>query len=323
MPALLTDVGKVPRLSYPFLWADYVELLCLFNGNGIVSKGNIDSQKQEANDLQTPDNNQSGSTTESEEVDDKVSQNWSDIYSRLRARSAQYSDWPFSLERNLLRSKFDKGNAKHRLYAALLIASSLRLCLKDRANEVTSAFEEISFNWLRNALNDSWEVRPFGAHQSLPGSYDGNLLEKLRSLSSDIQATLVKPPEHYDTRNSGDAGIDLVAWLKMGDLRGNMPVIFGQCACSPQDWEDKQLDVTASATEAHILPQHPGAAYCFVPHDLHANEKLWERATHVKRTVLVDRIRIFKLLENSNAFSSLPAWTFVDDALEQSLQLAS
>jgi hypothetical protein len=189
--------------------------------------------------------------------------------------------------------------------------------------EVTAAFEEISYHWLRSSLNPMWEVRPFAAHQSLPGAYDGNLLQKLKALAIDIKAKLVKADDEYDPANSGDAGLDLVAWLKMGDQRGNIPVIFGQCACSPTDWESKQLDVTPAATEAHIHPQHPGAAYCFVPHDLSANDSRWERATHVKRTVLVDRLRLFRLFESSNAFSNLPTWSFVDDALATSAALAT
>lgn len=315
MPAILTGLDKVPRHAYSFLWADYVELLCLCSLNGFVSKGNIDAATQEAGDVQVDSVDSLDDGMESEELDDRVSQRWTDIHARLTARSKQYQDWPFELEPSLLRSRFDNKNPRHRLYIALLVASSLRLCEKARANEVTGAFEEISFHWLRNSLNALWEVRVFGAHQTLPGAYEGNLLQKLKQLAKDIQARMQKSDDEYDPANTGDGGIDLVAWLKMGDQRGHMPVIFGQCACSPVDWEDKQLDVTPAATEAHLSPHHPGAAYCFVPHDLSANDSRWDRSEHVKRTVLVDRLRLFKLFEGCNAFEQLPVhWQFVDDA---------
>lgn len=314
MVAMLSDLTKVPRHTYSFLWADYVELLCLCGQNGLVSKGNIDASTQEAGDVQVDSVDESIDEEKSEEMDDRVSRRWADIHTRLAARSKQYVDWPFTLEKNLLRSRFDQTNKRHRLYLALLVASSLRLCGEGRSNEVTSAFEEISYHWLRCSLNSMWEVRPFGAHQTLPNAYTGTLLEKLKALAVDIQARMQKSDDRYDPRNTGDGGIDLVAWLKMGDHRGNMPVIFGQCACSPTDWEDKQLDVTPAATEAHLSPDHPGAAYCFIPHDLSANDKMWDRSEHVKRTVLVDRRRLFTVFENCNAFNDLPTWQFVDDA---------
>lgn len=323
MAALLVDTSKVPRHGYSFLWADYVELMCLCSRNKMISKGNIDAQTQEAGDVQADSVEFGEEGEETEEMDDRVSRRWSDIHSRLTARSKQYVDWPFQLERNVLRSKFDKENPRHRLYAALLLASSLRLCIDNRRKEVTVAFEEISLHWLRKALNDLWEVRPFGAHQNLPGSYTGTLFEKFKQLAADIQAMQVKSREHYDARNTADGGIDLVAWLKIGDKRGNIPVIFGQCACSPTDWESKQLDVTPAAIRVHVLPQHEGAAYCFVPHDLSANDRAWDRAEHVKGVVLVDRLRLFRLFESCGAVQHLPTWQFVDDAAQSNVALAS
>ena len=323
MAVLLVDTSKVPRHGYSFLWADYVELMCLCSRNQMISKGNIDAQTQEAGDVQSDSVEFGEEGEETEEMDDRVSRRWSDIHSRLTARSKQYADWPFQLERNVLRSRFDKENPRHRLYAALLIASSLRLCIDNRRHEVTGAFEEILFHWLRKALNDLWEVRPFGAHQNLPGAYVGTLFEKFKQLAADIQATQVKSREHYDARNTADGGIDLVAWLKIGDRRGNIPVIFGQCACSPTDWESKQLDVTPAAIRVHVLPQHDGAAYCFVPHDLSANDSVWDRAEHVKGVVLVDRLRLFRLFESCGAVQHLPTWQFVDDAAQSNVALAS
>ena len=302
--ALLNGLAKVPRHAYSFLWTDYVELLCLCSLNKLISKGNIDATTQEAGDVQVDSVDQPINDDQSEDLDDRISRRWADIHARLVARSKQYTDWPFVLEKNVLRSRFNEHNTRHRLYLALLVASSLRLCEEGRAGEVTSAFEEISYHWLRHSLNDLWEVRPFGAHQTLPAAYTGTLLVKLKALAEDIQARMQKSDEQYDPKNTGDGGIDLVAWLKMGDHRGNMPVIFGQCACSPTDWEDKQLDVTPAATEAHLSPHHPGAAYCFVPHDLSANDKLWDRSEHVKRTVLVDRRRLFKDRKSTRLNSS-------------------
>lgn len=321
---LLLPLDVVPRHAYTFLWADYVELLCLCSRNGHVSKGNLQAQVEESADVQidfgTEDTDDAEDDppedTSPEMLNDKVSAKWNDIHQRLTAREKSFPGWPFTLEPQVLRSKFDPANDGHRLYAALLIASSLRLCHDTRSGEVSSAFEEISYHWLRQSLNSQWEVRPFGAHQTLPNAYKGTLHDKLQALAADVQGKIAKDAQDYDPRDTGDGGLDVVAWLRMGDLRGNMPVIFGQCACSPTDWEDKQLDVTPASIEAHIVTQHPGAAFCFVPHDLSLNAHRWERASHVKRTVLVDRLRLLHLFDKLQVYNVLPHWTFLTEATQ-------
>ena len=50
--SLLPTLDKLPRHAYTFLWADYVELLCLCNSNGLVSRGNLQAQVQESEDTQ-------------------------------------------------------------------------------------------------------------------------------------------------------------------------------------------------------------------------------------------------------------------------------
>lgn len=321
---LFLGLDRVPRHSYTFLWADYVELLCLRSQNGLFSKGNLHAQEQEAEDVQSDSEDDSlpAEASSTEERDDKITRRWDDIKLRLAARQISFPGWPFELDGEVLRRKFVHKNAQHRLYVSLLVASSLRLCSKQRAPEVTSAFEEISFYWLRLSLTSIWSVRPFGAHQNLPDAYIGSLREKLEMLAEDLNCRLTKDASEYDQRNSGDGGIDLVAWQKMGDKRGNTQVIFGQCACSPDDWESKQLDVTPPSTEAHIQPQHPGAAYCFVPHDLMDNGR-WDRATHVKRTVLIDRCRLLHLFADFKSGEQLPDWTFISEAADQVETLAT
>lgn len=334
---LFLPLDVLPRHSYSFLWADYVELLCLCSKNGIVAKGNLQAQQQEAQDLQSDAGDDEHYSmeddlslisdeqdrTDSEVLDDRVTRRWDDIKKRLHARSASFPGWPFEIDGDVLRTKFDAENAEQRLYVALLIASSLRLCHDKRSAEVTSAFEEVSYHWLRQSVTTLWQVQPFGAHQTLPNAYTGTLRSKLEALATDIKGVLVKPASDYDPRDTGDGGIDLVAWQKMGDKRGNIPVIFGQCACSPTDWESKQLDVSPASTEAHIYLQHPAAAFCFVPHDLSMDDKNWQRAAHIKRTVVVDRSRLLNLFNSLQTGGLLPKWSFVSEATHQVVELAT
>lgn len=312
---VLTKLGNLPRYPFSFLWADYVELLCLCSLDGRFSRGEMGEIAQEGDDI-VIDNDDEPRPGPSEEADDAVAARWEDIKARLRQRERVFPDWPFRLEGNVLHRAFDIERPAHRLYVALLIASSLRLCAKRREGEVTAAFEEISFLVLRASLPPTWQVRPFGAHQTLPGAYTGTLRAKFERLADDICATLVKKADEYDPSDSGDGGVDIVAWQEMGDQRGNMPVIMAQCACSPTDWETKQLSATPSQVESHIRPHHPPAAYCFVPHDLAASESRWERASHVHRVVLMDRLRLMKFASRSDMWDNIPAWSFVAEAAD-------
>jgi hypothetical protein len=325
---LFKDLDKLPRHQDIFLWADYVELLCLCSANGFVSRSNLQAQAQEAEDIQAEydeDNNDDWHQP-AFPLNDKLSQRWDDIHSRLKVRQQSYPGWPFTLEANLLRSNFDSTNSVHRLYVALLIASTLRLCHKKRSNEVTAAFEEISYHWLRFSLTSLWEVRVFGAHQTLPEAYNGTLYEKYQALARDLSGKLLKDKDDFDPRNTGDGGIDLVAWQHMGDHRGHNLVILGQCACSPDDWESKQLDVSPAAIGDAIHIAHPNAAICFVPHDLSASEQSWQRPDKVKRIVLVDRVRLLYLFKTLQVWDQLPNlnnWTFIDEPIGMQATLAA
>lgn len=336
---LLLGIDVTPRIAYPFLWADYVELLCLCSRNGWVSKGNVQAQVQEAQDVQADEESGDPDSADGDaaeepladpgapilpmELDDKVAARWVDIRTRLRAREVSWPGWPFRLEGAMLHSRFDSTNPEHRLYVALLIASSLRLCHKTRSGEVTSAFEEISYYWLRQSLNPLWEVRQFGALPTLPVAYTGTLWNKLVALADDLKAVLVKTAEDYHPADTGDGGIDLVAWQSMGDQRGHWPVIFAQCACSPTEWESKQLSATGPAIGAHLKPKADSLAYCFVPHDLQASETRWQRGSHVASTVLIDRARILHVFRANNAWGVLPAWAFVNEPAAMQAALAA
>lgn len=313
---IFVGLDKHPRHSFIFLWADYVELLTLCSLDRTFSRGQLEESMQEGGDLQIDNASEMVGVESSEEADDAIAKRWDDIKKRFQHRKSSYAVWPFELDGNVLRSTYDSENSGHQLYAALLIASSLRLCAKTRSGEVTTAFEEISCLLLRRSLPTAWEVRSFGAHQTFAQGYQGKIYSKLQQLAEDVRGKLIKDEVTYDARNTGDGSIDLAAWLSIGDRRGNIPVILAQCACSPTDWEYKQLQVTSAATESLIHIDHPAAAYCFVPHDLAQSDAYWDRSAHVHRVVLIDRKRLLHLAANSNALADLPQWPFVKEVTE-------
>jgi hypothetical protein len=319
---ILIDLNRRPRQAYPFLWADYVELLALCSQDGRYSRGNLEEAVQESADLEGAADEE-GCDTPQPQQDDAVARRWDDIKPRLQQRSRAFAYWPFELKGNVLYRRYDDHNPGHRLYAALLIAASFRLCHDKRAGEVGAALEELAYLLMTNMLGKGWAVRPFGAHQSIAGGYSGTLRQKLEALSIDVHGRLMKDAQDYDPSNTGDGGLDVVAWNTLGDNRGHMPVIFAQCGCSPTDWEHKQLSVTPAAIEAHITPQHPGEAWYVSPQDLYLSNERWDREAHVAKVVLLDRRRLLHLAKQYDLENVIPSWGFTNEAASLKYKLTA
>jgi len=71
--------------------------------------------------------------------------------------------------------------------------------------------------------------------------------------------------DDFKQGDSGDGGLDLVAYHPMGDKLGHIPIAFAQCGCSLQDLEHKQLEAHPANWRNKIHLQHPHANYYFSP----------------------------------------------------------
>lgn len=317
---ILYGLQRPPRESYGFLWADYAELRCLTSLDGVYSQAFLDDDKQESEDfsVDAQEGSEEGAANGDEEYRrvDISEKKWSDIRSRLMSRQkCLASAWPFSFHDGVLYRDFDANNPTHSLYLALLVASALRYCPETRQGEVAAFLEELTYFLLEKMLPPAWEVRPFGAHQSIANGYTGTLAQKFEQLAKDIK------PWHFDVSqmhpgNTGDGGLDVVAWHPMGhdNVRGHLPVIFVQCGCSPGDWEHKQLDVTPPAMNLKIKPHHPASAFYVMPHDLRNLSGGWERGDKLAEVVMLDRYRLIHMAIEYNLPQNLPTWNFVLEA---------
>lgn len=328
---ILRMLDKPPRESRGFLWADYAELRCLTSIDGYYGEGQVIDLETEPElhaDDDTSDQD-SGLSDESEEnvesvsEADQASKRWSDIAKRLASRQHTMAGfWPFEFISGVLYKRFDESNSRHRLYITLLLASALRYCKKDRHAEIAASLEEIGYYLFKSIMPQGWQVKPFGAHQTISDGYEGKFADKLHALAKDVSAKFVAPASDFDTRNTGDGGLDVVAWHALGDSpRGYIPVAYAQCGCSPGDWEHKQFESSPVAMELKILPHHPASSYYIMPHDLRSLSGGWERGDHIGRVVLIDRMRILKLAEQYDLEKVLPQWGFVDEAANYKVAL--
>jgi len=331
---LLHTLDVPPRETKGFLWADYVELRCLTSQDGLYGEGHVVDLETESEELMVDVDLDIEEFVSAEDGGEKgsednvffrnnesVARKWADICSRLNSRMISMDGyWPFEFREGILYRAFDSGNSKHVLYVALLIASALRYCNKKRQGEVAASLEEIGYHIFRAIMPKGWEVRPFGAHQNIANGFEGTLAQKLASLGAQIYPTYLKPADEFDDRNTGDGGLDVVAWHPLGDAsRGHIPVVFAQCGCSPGDWEHKQFESTPVNMELKILPQHPASSFYIMPHDMRSLTGGWERGDHLGRVILLDRLRIIKLAEQYELPDTFPGWPFVKEASEMRL----
>lgn len=293
---LIVGYTEVPSQTHTYLWADYVELLCVISQDKSYSIGQHDDLSGEFEDVRVDLDVDSGNGNLN--FDDRINIKWTDISKVLKIRKTQIPEfWPFSFEDDFLEFDVEEGNKSHQMYLFLLVCSALKYCSKSKVNNVTGAFEELGYFALKKIL-PGWEVKPFGAHQQTGLGYVGTLGNKMHSLAEDIYPRYVAPLSEFDPQDTGDGGLDVVAFMPLGDTLGHIPVVFAQCGCSPKDWEKKQLEASPASMNSMITPQHPAANFYFMPHDMRNINGKWNRGVRIGDVILIDRKRILKLLSD-------------------------
>lgn len=317
--SLFQNLDALPRLNQTHQWADYIELLALTSEDQFFSQGGLQDTEAECDvacDMDDIDPDKE--TTES---DEKINRRWADIKTCLHSRQLRFGEsWPFELKGDVLYAKADNENSLHRLYVALLLASGLRYISKKRHDRITASLEEIGYQVFCNLMpatqkneKPAWTVKPFGAHQQIAGGYQGKLFNKITKLADDLDTKLTAEENQFDPRDTGDGGLDVVAWHPMGDKLGYIPVAFAQCGCSLEDLSHKQYEAHPVNWANKIHIQHPQANYYFAPHDLRKNSGHWDE--QLGQVIMLDRTRILYLAKLYHLSAEHVNWPHVDEAI--------
>lgn len=331
--ALFRQLSSPPTSSDLFLWCDYVEVRCLTHPDKRFSRQNLleclaeldafsmrDGEDDEVGDY---DGEQGDYVDEADEElaqyedNDLIHQDAQDpipttdrreskvasIFAQLGVRAAVFEEgYPFSLDDGLQEiSLLEARTGEHGLYLQLLLSASLRLINPQRRAELTSEFESISEKIFRGLMPAGWEVHQFGA--KLSTRYRGHLYNRLVKLAGDWRGHLRIKRAHLKTRNSGDGGLDLVAWHPLGaDGRVGIPIAAAQCGCTAEEWSLKQLEASPSKLNIDVL--HKWATYYFMPQDLLGvidGQHDWQRRNDVASAIVIDRLRIMRLARQFDA----------------------
>jgi hypothetical protein len=325
VPGPLEQLNQLPRDRAPYVWADYAEILCLVSEDRLFTRDDLLDTMRDMRDLHVdvlpPEETEDITRAE---ANDRERRRLDDYFSHLTLRQGLFGEaYPFVLDEagNVIRVRDPLAHAQE-LYVFLLLCSNLRH-LSDHIQVLTRCFEVLSREVLEALLPAGAGAHLFGAKHG--GHYVGSFWDKLNTLAADLKEKVVVPREKLRGRN-GDGGLDLVGWIPMGDdgdEASGFPVIFGQCACSKEEWPAKQADIDFHKWRKRITFEVQPYNLLFVPFFLRRAHDEWERALEIGNTVLVDRLRIlFFLRQNAAVIRQMESFPIVEAALAQRVPAA-
>ncbi|MCV6590968.1 MAG: hypothetical protein OIF57_18395 [Marinobacterium sp.] len=301
-------------------YCDYVELVSLCEPDDIVSVSDIydrfyeDGKVSHGVSSLGDSNSDDGDACEPDERWVIRITEWFDI---LAVRMSVYGEsYPFEVSGTSIRLK-DNLSSQARLYLALLISSSLKYVDSNR-NLFTSAFEEISSLTLRSYLPPSGRAYVFGKSSASDSRYEGSLKEKMSALAKDLGVKVVANDEDFQYYDTGDGGVDIVAWVPFDqDVNKDcIQLLFAQCAAG-KNWDSKQNSVVKLKNYLNL----PDGAQnvLFVPYDLRGANRQYTERTEITASVVFDRYRILSLLD-ANTLWAKSTGEQLDSAVQSAIE---
>lgn len=276
-------------------WADFIELSCL---NNIDQEFSIHDMLDHYAD-ERPEDLERGDIGHSAKYD-KLMVDIENYFELIKFRSESLGDfYPFKLEDNNFIALKSNLNDSHLFYLFLLLASNLAFFDKSTGYALTHAFEDLCCDILKAISSPLATTEVFGTSRLRESkvTYSGNLKQRLRTLADNLCAITSKSLDSdsdYEVPG-GDGGLDIVSYVPI-DGMPFIPISLAQCACSYEEWQDKQSSISEAIWRARFTNLSPYLQFTFVPFYYRKASGEFENLTRVI-TCLMDRHRIFKLLQ--------------------------
>jgi hypothetical protein len=319
-PLVINTLESPPRNAEAHLFADYIELLCLVNSDHTISKADVIDRLRERRDL-------GDALNDIEEQDDRPAQNdlaaqkAEDWYRHLEYRSHQFGNfYPFELSSDSAGlTRLENLDLRQKIYVFLLLAANQRCLDKTVASEVTSTFEVASLLALRSYMPQGSRTYLFGKtlHNKGKGHYSGKIWNKIDKLARDIRETNRCREEDFEPQNTGDGGLDVVAWAEIGDHAAGFLMAFGQCACSKEEWSAKQHSSRPEAWSNRLSFTVRPSNFAFIPFCFRRSTGDWYNRINIQESILVDRVRMIYLLRERYSALRKLIIDVVDEVLAQ------
>ncbi len=299
---MLEKLDTTPGGTDAFFWSDFAELRAITHADKCFSRGDLD---------------QLARLNKTKESSFKTEERWRSIINFCGIRTHDFKNlYPFRVsdDEDTLELNFD-GSPGQRLYLGMLIAASMRHLPNTRKGNIAREFEETCFSVFSKLVPEGSEVRATWASGGPEAPYMGHLYEKMIAIAHDVRGNPDIHSEDFKENNTGDGGIDLIAWHPMADERQGIPISFAQCGCSREDWTFKQAEASPFFHANHFRVMHEWATYYFMPIDLREFDGRWAYKSKIGRAIIVDRLRLLRLTEQYSLYDKLPAFKFVDEAM--------
>ncbi|MBP7997884.1 MAG: hypothetical protein KA314_06190 [Chloroflexi bacterium] len=319
------NLDNLPRKnSADHIWVDYIELLCLFNRDGIVTKADVLDRRRDEADFyvdteEAEDNWEEMPVSEVKDVEEREVDDW---FRHLSYRQGVFHDfYPFLVGSDGQTCyRHESLSEKHKFYIFLLLASNLRY-FSGRHHSLTRTFEIVSWAALKEFLPASAEVhifRPVSEMRTSQQRYVGNLWNRMNILATDLRERLRIEQIHLSPNDSGDGGLDIVGWVPTGnDSTGGLLCVFAQCACT-NDWVDKQHSSGVQAWGAKLTFTCPPSNMVFIPFCFRNAGGEWFTPHDIHGSILVDRVRlVYFLRENYPIWMTFSAYQFIEEQLRR------
>jgi hypothetical protein len=300
---------KYPEDSKIYLYADYFELVSLFNKDTIITVSEmLDRLKDE------------GIIRQDENIENQADVNdYNEVFVRnvfmlLSQRDVSFKeDYPFQTTHEKLTLK-ENLTEKQKIYIFLLLASNLNL-FKDFQADITFEFEKIAQEALKSYLPDFAVVKSFGKNSD----FSGYACDKVRQLANTMNLSVNE--DYLKTVSAGgtqDLGLDIVGWLPHKDNIGNYISVFGQCTCG-KEW-NKKLSETKRYNRFINVYLSEILHSLFIPYSLinYNSSMFYEHHEFGEPILLFERKRILSLLDNKSLFNDFKSKELVDKCISYS-----
>lgn len=300
-------------------WADFLEIICLFSNDNLVSQSDFIDRLTPLRDLEDNEEFKEKSNSKRNELNSQLAE---DVFSLICYREAVFKDsYPFSLsEDSKTISRIVNIKNARKIYLSLLFSSSLSI-FSDYTNKLTSSFERLSLEVLKKFLPKNGKALLFGSSniESLTEGKVKNehLWKKLTKLADNLKENVIIVKEEFSERNTGDGGLDLYAWIDLGDDNRHFPIYFCQCACTP-NWIEKQHSSKYDSWDGLISLAIYPVNIIFIPYSIRKANGMWHEGHNIKKSVMVDRQRILHIIKDEKIdFSDFESYKIVEQLISQ------
>lgn len=278
----------------PHLAADLCEIICYFQ-NREVSRGDMENVLSEnggdglLTDLQL-------NNLDSAEVNERFQALSEEVFRHLTYRKKAFASYyPFLTEGDIL-VPLSESTQHHKIYAALLAFSRLKMFSPAKRIRFAAEFETLCLE-ASLGFTGTWKVIHFGTGGRDRTALGNKLKDALITLAGNLRETpLAQEIEKLSDHDCGDAGIDIILYKEWADPARGIPAYFAQCAAQQENWPTKKYEATPLNLEKYFSFFHKPGTILFIPLCFRGVDGEWvDSSGH--QTILVDRKRLLELIE--------------------------